>query len=403
MVLTPPAPRAVAAARERAEEHARRRDSDSRRVRGAADPSADGPASAATADDATRAAGRAEAGAAEGSDLGGELALRQREAARLAEPLPNALLREQLVLISEKIARCWTPAFMLDYDGTLAPMVADPAAARLAPGTKELLHKLADRHPTAIVSGRSLEKLHQWVGTDVGLYFAASHGFEIVGPQGSQLHKTVAPELLPPIHEALDTLRETLRAIPGVMLEDNKFTLSVHTRNVSESDMAALERLLDTALEEEPLLRRSEGKHVVELRPQLLWHKGCAVEWLLKSMCQQMGLPSGVAERNATAMAIYIGDDTTDEDAFRELSNGRGVPIIVRDEAPTRGETAAELWLRDPAEVIQFLSLFVGEGQQGAAQGAAQGLRFEGGAEGGGWRGVPYRAPRGEDEEDDED
>ena len=72
--------------------------------------------------------------------------------------LPRALDRDTLVTISKRLARYWTPAFCLDYDGTLAPLVADPAAARLPPGTRALLREIADRHPTAIVSGRSLEK-----------------------------------------------------------------------------------------------------------------------------------------------------------------------------------------------------------------------------------------------------
>ena len=73
--------------------------------------------------------------------------------------LPSALDHASLRVIAKRIARCWTPAFCLDYDGTLSPMVADPAAARLPPGTRALLGELSDRHPTAIVSGRSMEKL----------------------------------------------------------------------------------------------------------------------------------------------------------------------------------------------------------------------------------------------------
>ena len=77
--------------------------------------------------------------------------------------LPSALEKKQLQTIQAQLARCWTPAFCLDYDGTLAPIVADPSAARMLPGVRTLLQRLADRHPIAIVSGRSLEKLTQWV------------------------------------------------------------------------------------------------------------------------------------------------------------------------------------------------------------------------------------------------
>ena len=143
------------------------------------------------------------------------------------------------------------------------------------------------------------------------------------------------------------------------MIEDNKFALSVHTRNVSAEGMPRLDELLETALEEQPLLRRSEGKCVVELRPQVHWHKGRAVEWLLKNMCEQMGLPGNAAERTKLVLPVYIGDDTTDEDAFEELrSRGNGISILVREKPPKRGETAAEFWLRQ-TEVADFLTLFL--------------------------------------------
>lgn len=120
--------------------------------------------------------------------------------------LPSALDRSTLIIISKRIEAALTPAFCLDYDGTLAPIVDDPAAARLPSGTPALLRELANRHPTAIVSGRSMEKLRAWVDVP-GLYFAGSHGFEIVGPHGSALNYTFAESLLPSIQEALDKLQ----------------------------------------------------------------------------------------------------------------------------------------------------------------------------------------------------
>ena len=300
--------------------------------------------------------------------------------------LENALERPTLDIISERIARCWTPAFCLDYDGTLAPMVNDPSAARLPPGTKALLKELSDRHPTAIVSGRSMDKLRSWVDIN-GLYFAGSHGFEMAGPHGSHLNYTVALELLPTIQLALAELQRQLLGVPGVSIEDNKFALSVHTRNVSAEHMPRLDELLEAALEEQPLLRRSEGKHVIELRPQVHWHKGRAVEWLLKNMCEQMGLPGGVAERNKRVVPIYIGDDTTDEDAFRLLrSNDHGIPIVVREAAPRSNETSAEFWLRQ-REVADFLALFLHDRvlirlPEDGSQDGREALEAEGAAEG---------------------
>ena len=135
----------------------------------------------------------------------------------------------------------------------------------------------------------------------------------------------------------------------------------MHTRNVSDEALLALDAALDAALEEQPMLRRSSASrhHVIELKPQVNWHKGRAVEWLLKNMCEQMGLPSGAAERSKTILPIYIGDDTTDEDAFELLrANGYGIPIVVRERAPKRSETAAEFWLQQ-RDVAEFLALFL--------------------------------------------
>ena len=159
------------------------------------------------------------------------------------------------------------------------------------------------------------------------------------------------------------------------MIEDNKFALTVHTRNVSSALFPRLDALLEGLLEEQPLLRRSEGRHVIELRPEVNWHKGRAVEWLLKNMCEQMGLPSGATERNKRVVPIYIGDDTSDEDAFNELRNrGVGIPIVVREEAPKARETAAEFWLRQ-REVADFLALFLHDQVllRSASGGAAEG------------------------------
>ncbi|EOD08355.1 hypothetical protein EMIHUDRAFT_78477 [Emiliania huxleyi CCMP1516] len=270
--------------------------------------------------------------------------------------------RAQLLRIQSRLKRCLTPAFCLDYDGTLAPIVTNPAAARLPDGVAALLQQLSDRHPTAIVSGRAVEKLQAGRGAWVdvpGVYYAGSHGFEIRGPNGSQLNYTVAAQLLPEVRRALEVLHAKLAPIPGVQIEDNKFVASVHTRNVSAADLPAVDAVVNGLLEEQPLLTRTAGIHVIEVRPQIHWHKGKAMGWLIKCMCEMLGLPSGADSRKATAMPIFIGDDVSDEDAFAELRGGRGIPIVVRAEAPLRRSTAAELWLRDPQQVAEFLAMFL--------------------------------------------
>jgi len=94
------------------------------------------------------------------------------------------------------------------------------------------------------------------------------------------------------------------------------------------------------ALARHPALRMTEGKKVWELQPDVDWDKGRAVLWLIETLKLEDALP------------VYIGDDVTDEDAFRALEH-RGVGIAVQDAAQP---TAATLTLRDPDEVRDFLA-----------------------------------------------
>jgi alpha,alpha-trehalase len=88
-------------------------------------------------------------------------------------------------------------------------------------------------------------------------------------------------------------------------------------------------------------LRRIDGKKVYELLPDIDWDKGKAVLWLLQAVELERG----------NALPIFIGDDRTDEDAFRALES-RGVGILVSEQPQT---TAASYWLKDPVEVERFL------------------------------------------------
>jgi trehalose-phosphatase len=93
-------------------------------------------------------------------------------------------------------------------------------------------------------------------------------------------------------------------------------------------------------------LRRMDGKKVYELLPDIDWNKGKAVLWLLETL--------GLEGRSA--LPIYIGDDRTDEDAFRALEK-RGVGILVSEQPQV---TAANYWLNNPEEVERFLGELIG-------------------------------------------
>jgi trehalose 6-phosphate phosphatase len=247
--------------------------------------------------------------------------------------LPSALKHVQ-----EIAGRGNQLAVFLDYDGTLTPIVSRPEEAVLVDSTQAILRKLAVKMPVAILSGRELKDVRKRVEID-GIVYAGSHGFDIAGPRG--LQRQEATEFLPALDFAEKELREKLAGIAGALIERKRFSIAAHYRNVNESDFPKLERGVSEIASRHRELRRIDGKKVYELLPNIDWDKGKAVIWLLEKLSLE----------RPNARPIYIGDDRTDEDAFRALEQ-RGIGILVSEE-PRR--TAASYSLRDPSEVECFL------------------------------------------------
>jgi trehalose-phosphatase len=228
----------------------------------------------------------------------------------------------------------------LDYDGTLSPIVDRPEMAVLPDGTRQALQRLAESCTVAIVSGRDLEDVRKRADVP-GVLFAGSHGFEIVGPDGSHTEYEEARRFLPGLDEAEAALRDVLSRIDGVEVERKRYAIAVHYRRADPSAVPDVERAAREVSNERRELRFSGGKKVFELRPDIEWHKGKAVEWLMDAL-----------DLGDDAVPVYVGDDVTDEDAFRGL-RGRGVGVIVLGE--DQRSTAADYSLRDTDEVRAFL------------------------------------------------
>lgn len=232
------------------------------------------------------------------------------------------------------------PALFLDYDGTLTPIVGRPQDARLTEGARTILRRLAAWMPVTIISGRDLAGVRALVALP-DLTYAGSHGFEIVGPAGVRLDDGPGERFLPALDRAEETLRSRLASIPGAVVERKHYTIAVHFRNVDPGAVAVVANAVDEVGRQQPTLRRTSGKMVFELQPDIEWHKGMAVLHVL----------SLLARSGKAWVPIYIGDDITDEDAFRAVAV-EGVPIIVRDEPrPTLAHYAVE----SAAEVSVFL------------------------------------------------
>ncbi|MCY4599591.1 MAG: trehalose-phosphatase [Acidobacteria bacterium] len=226
----------------------------------------------------------------------------------------------------------------LDYDGTLTPIVARPELATLSAGMRESIGRLAARLPVAIVSGRDVAVVAELVGID-GPAYVGSHGLDITGFGGGEPRREVAREFVPQLDAAEGELRRATAGIAGVLVERKRFSVATHVRLAASGERGRVEEIVEQVGRAHPSLRRERGKMVFELRPDIDWDKGRAVCWLLDAMGR---------ERSS---ALFIGDDLTDETAFRALA-GRGLGIVVSE---TDRDTAADLRVANPSEVLTLL------------------------------------------------
>ncbi|KAJ0962058.1 hypothetical protein J5N97_029886 [Dioscorea zingiberensis] len=319
-------------------------------------------------------------------DLGSEIPQDESDAAYCIWMLkfPSALTSFDQITSSAKGKQL---ALFLDYDGTLSPIVDNPELAFMSPAMRAAVRDVAKYFPTAIISGRSRDKFSLLVvcmvvyrtlthSSHPGLrvcridrtLLCGSHGMDIMGPvressfvnnhpncirstdkQGKEVNLfQPASEFLPMIEEVFRSLVECTNGINGAKVENNKFCVSVHYRLVDEKSWPEVARCVENILKGYPRLQLTHGRKVLEVRPVIDWNKGKAVEFLLESL--------GLGNSDAV-LPIYVGDDRTDEDAFKVLRAGKGgIGILVSSKAK---DTNALYSLRDPSEVMVFLKSLV--------------------------------------------
>jgi trehalose 6-phosphate phosphatase len=231
-------------------------------------------------------------------------------------------------------------ALFLDYDGTLTPIVARPELAVLDAAMRSALRRLAAHTTVAILSGRDLADVRAMVDTE-GLWFAGSHGFDVAAPDGTRTEIEEARAHRNALRRAADDLDRAVASIPGAWVERKRFADAVHFRQVDDDLVPVLEAAVDRVAVAHPGLRRTGGKMIFELRPDIDWDKGRAL-W---SVFDRAGL------RRGAVLPVFIGDDLTDEDAFAAL-DAKGVGIVVADDDRL---TEASYRLDDAAAVQAFL------------------------------------------------
>ncbi len=245
-------------------------------------------------------------------------------------------------VIRKKIER--GPVYlMLDFDGTLANIRRDPDKAHLSVGAVRTL-KAAARTPgieLSVISGRSLKDIRKRVGIK-RITYAGNHGLEIQGP-GIKFSATGAAEIKRTMSRIARELRKETRKIKGTIIEHKGLTVSVHFRMVKSSTEGDVEEVLKRVTT--PYVAKKEimitsGKKIWEVRPPVKWDKGKTALFLIK-------------EKRKTAkkiLPVYLGDDKTDEDAFKAIGKG-GICVFVG----RPGRSAAPYYFKGVAEVRRFI------------------------------------------------
>jgi len=237
-------------------------------------------------------------------------------------------------------------ALFLDYDGTISPLADKPEKAFVPEETRQLLYNLLSipKYRLAVVSGRALRDIKNKVGIDKIIY-VGNHGLEIEGPK-IKFANPVSVRYKRILGCIKDELGTKLAAFKGAFIEDKGLSLSVHYRLVDRGQIPQLKTILrETTIiyAVKGQIRVKPGKEVFEIRPALNWDKGKAVLWLLARWKFSLN--------DKDVIPIYLGDDVSDEDAFRVLEN-KGITIFIG----TPKHSAAEYYLKDTVEVKDFLN-----------------------------------------------
>ncbi len=210
----------------------------------------------------------------------------------------------------------------LDYDGTLAPISDTPEKAVMPKYTRDVLNKLKKqaRCKIAIISGRSLANVKKMTGVK-GIIYAGNHGLEITGIKGEN-RPLLTEDYISLVRRLKKVLRNKFFGIHGVLIEDKRLTLSVHYRLADKKNIPKIKKIFYESVKPfliKKIIKITLGKMVFEIRPLSKWNKGQIVLWILDKLNKPI---------KNKMLPVYIGDDVTDEDAFRALKK-KGLTVFV--------------------------------------------------------------------------
>jgi trehalose 6-phosphate phosphatase len=226
----------------------------------------------------------------------------------------------------------------LDYDGTLVPIKKAPELAVLHPLRRQFLKRLGEEVFMFIVSGRSLGEIRRLVAIK-GIAYIGNHGLEISCGKKVWVHPE-AKKIKPILRNSLNRIQEMTRDLPGVLIENKGLTGSIHYRRLPAAFWKPLKTIIQAEVGSRGrALKITKGKRVFEFRPNLDWNKGKGIIELLNRL-----------DLDERPLCIYIGDDRTDEDAFRTLAKD---DVTIR--VGRRKDSRARYRLADVNHVWRFL------------------------------------------------
>lgn len=229
---------------------------------------------------------------------------------------------------------------MIDYDGTLAPFRVRPEQAEPYPGVAELLGALVAQEDmrVVIVSGRRVHEVAGLLPATSRREIWGAHGWERMLPNGLVHSEEPAAEVGSALAEA--NARAMKFRQPGARIERKPASIALHWRGMPMLSAARMREKTEAAwrpLVEPGLLEWLAFDGGVELRA--------------RAANKQHAVNAVLAESGPDNAVAYLGDDVTDEDAFRAIK-GRGLAVLVR---PEFRETAADIWIRPPRELLEFV------------------------------------------------
>ncbi len=228
----------------------------------------------------------------------------------------------------------------LDYDGTLAPFHDVPSRAKPLPGIINKIENLANNHnvSTTIISGRNINDLNKMINLS-GLNYAGNHGLEINFKDGISFNWLTEKSNFD--YKQFNNLKETIKKSISdnktYHFEDKGAGFSIHFSNKKPEIKKYLKQQITNSC-----LEIICGRNIIEVRPKG-WDKGKAVNFIIERIKEQSNIENYVT--------IYLGDDSTDEDAFQTITDG--ITIYVKNDAALK--TDADYYLYNPEEVQKFL------------------------------------------------